>query len=887
MRATLAVASPDVRPARPRAPPLTPNYRPPGSGVRPVSGRAYRFGAFLLDADTRELHLGDAAVALPARVLDCLVYLIERRERAVGRDELISAVYGRVDVSDAQLGQLIVRARRAVHDDGQEQHTIRTIPRFGFRWVAQTRAVDADWNRAPPVPALAPAVAQPAGLGGSREAAPGREDHASAMTPSATRTPGAMASPDHAQPMPAGDVPQAERAYAIEAPGAANAEDAQPGSRPAAPAATRADTHLATAPAGRWRVASGFRRARLLRWGAVAVLGCGLVGLAIWHRATTQVSVATLDTRAPLAVLPTDVEPGDEDWMRLGLMEFVADRLRRGGVPVAPSDTTLALLPREGADATGADAHLRQRTGADRIIVPRLRRGDDGWRMELSATDRDGLRLQATATDPDVMVAARLASDRLLAALGHPPPVGEDDPGLDEHLQRAQAAMLANQLEAAREILVTATQLRQGDPLLRYLLVQVDFREGRYAEGLAELDALLSDAEVARDGLLRARLLNTRGVFAIRIDRYAQAERDFEAALQLLDRERDAAEWGRAMNGLGITRMAQGRVEEAAADLGDAREQLLRTGDALGLGRLDSNLGHVERLRDRPAQAVAYFAKAAEDFESLGAINELISVQSMLIEMHLQLLQYEQAGLAMQRYWAWRPRVRDPAQLAQIDLARAKVLLRAGRLREAAGLLDPPRSDTRPTAFQLHQYELYRAELALASGQPALALRLADNTLRLGDELAQPVRDWLQLQRERAALAADLPHGSAIVLPAGADASIPARLATAIVQARSGQAAAADASFRAALAQAQASGSPALLVEVASDYGPWLIERGHTGEAARLAGLVAPWSRSDYHAARVLGLIHRALGHAASAEQAAGDMARLAGEREPRIRDLR
>lgn len=96
----------------------------------------YRFGDFLLDPAMRELRQVSGEVSLPPKSFDCLVYLIEHRDRAVGRDELISAVWGRADVSDAVLAQTLLRARRAVGDTGSEQTTVRTIPRFGYRWVA-------------------------------------------------------------------------------------------------------------------------------------------------------------------------------------------------------------------------------------------------------------------------------------------------------------------------------------------------------------------------------------------------------------------------------------------------------------------------------------------------------------------------------------------------------------------------------------------------------------------------------------------------------------------------------------------------------------------------------------------------------------------------------
>jgi DNA-binding winged helix-turn-helix (wHTH) protein/tetratricopeptide (TPR) repeat protein len=107
-----------------------------------MSARHYRFGDFELDPASRELRDADGPVALPLKSFDCIVYLLERRERAVGRDELISAVWGRADVSDALLGQTLARARRALGDTGEEQRFIRTVARFGYHWVAPVDVAD-------------------------------------------------------------------------------------------------------------------------------------------------------------------------------------------------------------------------------------------------------------------------------------------------------------------------------------------------------------------------------------------------------------------------------------------------------------------------------------------------------------------------------------------------------------------------------------------------------------------------------------------------------------------------------------------------------------------------------------------------------------------------
>lgn len=118
----------------------------------------YRFGDYELHPHSRELRCGGAPVSLPLKSFDCLVYLIERRERAVGRDELISAVWGRADVSDALLGQTLARARRAVGDSGEAQIIIRTVPGFGYQWVAPVSPADVQTNASEAPPASAPSV---------------------------------------------------------------------------------------------------------------------------------------------------------------------------------------------------------------------------------------------------------------------------------------------------------------------------------------------------------------------------------------------------------------------------------------------------------------------------------------------------------------------------------------------------------------------------------------------------------------------------------------------------------------------------------------------------------------------------------------------------------
>ncbi|HEY0178872.1 MAG TPA: transcriptional regulator, partial [Dokdonella sp.] len=116
-----------------------------------------RFGNCTVNVALRTILRDGAPVAVAPLVFDCLAYLIRHRDRAVGRDELVAAVWGKVEVSDAALAKTILTARRAIGDDGETQRYLRTVPRFGYRWTAETREGDSAEPEAP-VAASAPAV---------------------------------------------------------------------------------------------------------------------------------------------------------------------------------------------------------------------------------------------------------------------------------------------------------------------------------------------------------------------------------------------------------------------------------------------------------------------------------------------------------------------------------------------------------------------------------------------------------------------------------------------------------------------------------------------------------------------------------------------------------
>ncbi|MGN6520485.1 MAG: winged helix-turn-helix domain-containing protein [Dokdonella sp.] len=122
----------------------------------------YRFGRWRIAPQARELWHDERLQPVARRVFECLAYLIEHRERAVGRDELVAALWGRVDVADVLVSQLIARTRRTIGDDAQAQRAIRTVPGFGYRWVMPIEAIDPSVADDAPVGATAAPPAAPA-----------------------------------------------------------------------------------------------------------------------------------------------------------------------------------------------------------------------------------------------------------------------------------------------------------------------------------------------------------------------------------------------------------------------------------------------------------------------------------------------------------------------------------------------------------------------------------------------------------------------------------------------------------------------------------------------------------------------------------------------------
>jgi DNA-binding winged helix-turn-helix (wHTH) protein len=102
----------------------------------------YEFGMFQLDPARFELHCQGKPVAIQPKVLRLLVYLVERRDRAVASEELMRALWPNETVAIGSIKRAVRCARQALGDSGESQATIRTVRGFGYRFVRAVSSRD-------------------------------------------------------------------------------------------------------------------------------------------------------------------------------------------------------------------------------------------------------------------------------------------------------------------------------------------------------------------------------------------------------------------------------------------------------------------------------------------------------------------------------------------------------------------------------------------------------------------------------------------------------------------------------------------------------------------------------------------------------------------------
>ena len=110
--------------------------------------RFYLFGAFRIDVTERVLFGERGAVPLTPKVFDTLLLLVENNNHVLGKQELIERIWPDSFVEDNNLAQNISILRKALGQSPGGQDYIQTVPKRGYRFVAEVRE---DWEEGAPV----------------------------------------------------------------------------------------------------------------------------------------------------------------------------------------------------------------------------------------------------------------------------------------------------------------------------------------------------------------------------------------------------------------------------------------------------------------------------------------------------------------------------------------------------------------------------------------------------------------------------------------------------------------------------------------------------------------------------------------------------------------
>src|SRR6266567_881587 len=99
----------------------------------------YEFGDFRLDADKHRLLRDGEVVPLSPKAVEALFVLVRNPGKPLEREALMQAVWADTFVEDANLTVAISHLRKALGQNGETVEYIETIPRVGYRFVAEVR----------------------------------------------------------------------------------------------------------------------------------------------------------------------------------------------------------------------------------------------------------------------------------------------------------------------------------------------------------------------------------------------------------------------------------------------------------------------------------------------------------------------------------------------------------------------------------------------------------------------------------------------------------------------------------------------------------------------------------------------------------------------------
>src|ERR1700732_1036683 len=99
----------------------------------------FQFGAYRLDSQSGMLFREGDHVALPPKVAELLVAMVQAAGRVLTREELLQRLWPETVVEEGSLTSHISLLRKALGEGPKAQDFIETLPKRGYRFVVSVK----------------------------------------------------------------------------------------------------------------------------------------------------------------------------------------------------------------------------------------------------------------------------------------------------------------------------------------------------------------------------------------------------------------------------------------------------------------------------------------------------------------------------------------------------------------------------------------------------------------------------------------------------------------------------------------------------------------------------------------------------------------------------
>lgn len=107
-----------------------------------LSNHFYQFGEFTLDAGQKVLLRQGKPLLLAPKIIETLLTLVQNSGRIVEKEELMTRLWPDTFVEESNLTYSIVQLRKTLGDDARRPRYIETIPKRGYRFIADVEGIN-------------------------------------------------------------------------------------------------------------------------------------------------------------------------------------------------------------------------------------------------------------------------------------------------------------------------------------------------------------------------------------------------------------------------------------------------------------------------------------------------------------------------------------------------------------------------------------------------------------------------------------------------------------------------------------------------------------------------------------------------------------------------